>query len=71
MNLKNIKAGQRIEITHIPSELLDELLRLGISCGDIVRCTSSIPGGPVILEQELQELALGEKYSKQIECKLV
>lgn len=71
MNLKNIKAGQKIEITLIPQELTGELLRLGISTGDLVTCISNIPGGPVILQQELQELALGEKYSKTIECKPV
>jgi len=71
MNLKSIKAGQRIEITNIPDELIADLLRLGISTGDLVTCVSSIPGGPVILEQELQELALGEKYAKRIECKLI
>ncbi len=71
MNLKKVKAGQKIEITEIPSELTSQLLRLGISKGDIVRCISSIPGGPVILQQELQELALGESYSKLIECKVI
>lgn len=71
MNLKSIKSGDKIEITQIPDELLGDLLRLGISTGDEVLCISSIPGGPVILQQELQELALGEKFAKLIECKLV
>jgi Fe2+ transport system protein FeoA len=71
MNLKSIKAGDKIQITSIPGELRADLMRLGISTGDEVTCISSIPGGPVILQQELQELALGEKYAKQIECELV
>jgi Fe2+ transport system protein FeoA len=71
MNLKGAKAGQKVEITDIPKNLSGELLRLGIAAGDILTCVSSIPGGPVILQQELQELALGEKFSKQIECKIV
>jgi ferrous iron transport protein A len=71
MNLKNIKVGQKIEITLIPQELKDELLRLGISAGEVLTCISTIPGGPVILQQELQELAIGENFSKKIECKLV
>ena len=56
MNLKSIKSGQKIEITEIPQNLRGELLRLGISTGDILTCISSIPGGPVILGQELQSL---------------
>ena len=71
MNLKSVKSGQKIEITAIPQSFSGELLRLGIAVGDTLVCISSIPGGPVILQQELQELALGEKFSKQIECKLV
>ncbi len=71
MNLKSIKSGDKIEITVIPEELTGDLLRLGISIGDEVICISSIPGGPVILQQELLELALGEKFAKQIECRLV
>ena len=70
MNLKNVKSGEKIEITVVPQALSGELLRLGIAVGDILICISNIPGGPVILQQELQELALGEKFSKQIECKL-
>ena len=71
MNLKSLKSGDKLEITLIPDQLSADLLRLGISTGDMVTCISNIPGGPVILQQELQELALGEKYSKMIECKLI
>jgi Fe2+ transport system protein FeoA len=71
MNLKKAKSGQKVQILSIPTDLVGELLRLGVSTGDVLTCVSSIPGGPVVLQQELQELALGQAFAKQIECKLL
>lgn len=71
MNLKSIKAGDKIVLTSIPDDLVSDLLRLGVSNGDTLVCVSSIPAGPVILQQDLQEIAIGEQLSRQIQCEKI
>ena len=72
MQLDQAKSGQSLNINEIPSELKSNLIRLGICEGDRVLCASKIPGGPVVLQKDLQEIAIGNSYAKLIkveQCK--
>lgn len=66
MRLDQAKAGKNINILVIPSNLKANLIRLGICEGEQVFCASKIPGGPVIIQKDLQEIAIGNSYAKQI-----
>lgn len=66
MQLDQAKTGSQLNILEIPSELKAQLIRLGICEGDQVTCASKIPAGPVILQKDLQEIAIGNSYAKLI-----
>jgi ferrous iron transport protein A len=65
--LSKIKASGYFYIEKIPEQIKYELIRLGISEGDSLRCIAKIPFGPVVIEKDLQEIAIGGKYASLIE----
>lgn len=67
MFLNEIKSGQNFKVALIPQELKTILMRLGICEGEELSCINKIPGGPIVLVKDLQEIAIGENYSKRIE----
>lgn len=72
MTLDSVKKGQKIEIIHIPDDKIRiQAIRLGICEGAILICSEKIPAGPIILQNRLQEIAVGRKLAEQIEIKLV
>lgn len=67
MNLSEVRRGDTFEITSIPNERIRaQALRFGISEGARVSCAEKIPGGPVILKKNLQEIAIGRKLANKI-----
>lgn len=66
MWLNQVKSGEKISLEQIPSEIKADLIRLGLCEGDSLKCISRIPGGPVVLLKDLQEIAIGNNYAKQI-----
>ncbi|MBE3585775.1 MULTISPECIES: FeoA family protein [Desulfofundulus] len=68
MTLDRIKRGQRCRILSLPSESIRaQALRFGIAEGEIVTCSEVIPGGPVIISKNHQEIAIGRGLARQIE----
>lgn len=66
MILSKLKAGENCILTSIPDSIRTELIRLGFSEGDRVKCIASIPGGPSVIQKNLQETAIGNEYCKHI-----
>ncbi|WP_130807739.1 FeoA family protein [Senegalia massiliensis] len=67
MNLADVKRGDKFKIVNIPDTLVKaKTLRFGISEGTTVECAEKIPGGPVIIKKNLQEIAIGRKLAKKI-----
>ncbi|MBI2547868.1 ferrous iron transport protein A [Candidatus Woesearchaeota archaeon] len=60
----------RVAAIHDPSLRL-RLLQFGIQEGDTVHILEKITHGPMVLHHHLQEIALGNEHSKQIEVMLV
>ncbi|GAB6100216.1 ferrous iron transport protein A [Halanaerocella petrolearia] len=68
MTLAEVKRGEQFQITSIPDrDVRAQTLRFGISEGAEVACAEKIPGGPVILKRNLQEIAIGRKLAEKIE----
>lgn len=67
MTLDQVKAQQEVCITGIPGSIKAELIRLGLCCGDKLKCIAKIPDGPIVLEKDLIEIAIGNSYAKQIQ----
>lgn len=71
MILADVNRGDKFEITTIPKEnIRAQALRFGISEGAEVSCAEKVPGGPVVLVRNLQEIAVGRNLAEQITVKL-
>lgn len=67
MTLSEIPRGQRARIDRIVDGLARlQAIRFGIVEGTIVTCTEQIPRGPVVIEQNGQELAVGRRLADRI-----
>lgn len=70
MNLSNANPGQIVEITSIPDKLIRaQAIRLGIYEGAKVKCSERIKLGPVILQNRMQEIAIGYELASKIGIK--
>lgn len=72
MTLDLANKGQKIEIINIPdSNIRVQAIRLGIAEGSKLLCFEKLPAGPVILQNRMQEIAIGRNLAKKITIKLV
>lgn len=72
MKLSDIKAGDTIEVTSLPDpDVRAQAIRLGIYEGAIIKCSEKIHKGPVILQNRLQEIAIGHSLAEKITVKLL
>ena len=67
MTLADVKCGEEFQIADIKdSKIRAQALRFGISEGANVSCAEKVPGGPVIIKRNLQEIAVGRRLAKNI-----
>lgn len=64
--LKDVNAGDRFEIREVPDgEVRAQLLRIGFLDG-VVECQTKLRNGPVVLEAEGTQIALGASVAETI-----
>ncbi|AKX93956.1 FeoA domain protein [Moorella thermoacetica] len=67
MTLDKAKKGQRIRILALPGPgIRAQAIRFGIAEGELVTCTNIIPGGPIIIAKNHQEIAIGRGLAEKI-----
>ncbi|MFW6238643.1 MAG: FeoA family protein [Halanaerobiales bacterium] len=72
MTLADIKQGEEFEITRVPDEKTRiQALRFGLTEGARLGCAGKVPGGPVIVKRNLQEIAVGRNLARNIEVNRV
>ncbi len=72
MTLDLAVKGQRIEVINIPdASIRVQAIRLGIYEGAKLICSEKIPAGPVILQNRMQEIAIGRNLAKKITIKAI
>lgn len=72
MTLDLVGKGQKLEIVHIPdSSIRAQAIRLGIYEGAKLVCSEKLPAGPVILQNRMQEIAIGRNLAKKIDVKSI
>ncbi|SKC39144.1 FeoA family protein [Maledivibacter halophilus] len=72
MTLDLANKGEKIEIINIPdSNIRIQAIRLGIYEGSKLLCSEKLPAGPVILQNRMQEIAIGRNLAKTIEIKRI
>ena len=67
MKLNQARSGEKFMLEFIPATIKAELIRMGLCEGDKIECLVKIPGGPVVLIKDLQEIAIGNNYAKEIQ----
>lgn len=71
MRLAEAKSGARVVVTAIESEEVQlQALRFGIEAGSHVVIETNIPGGPVVVRRNQQEIAIGRSLAQSIACAL-
>ncbi|MFZ5351125.1 MAG: FeoA family protein [Bacillota bacterium] len=67
MTLDKVRRGSRIRILSINDEKIKpQAIRIGLYEGAEFLCSEKLPGGPVILQSRLQEIAIGRRLAKGI-----
>lgn len=65
--LDKIAQGYFLKIIKLPSgDIKSQLIRLGISEGDKLKCTHKLPGGTIVVQKNRQEIAIGYDLAKKI-----
>lgn len=72
MKLDKVVRGQQIEIVRIPDNTIRaQAIRLGIGEGAKLVCSEKLPAGPIVLQNKMQEIAIGRRLAESIEVKAV
>lgn len=65
--LDKSKKGTYIQIVKLPdNNYKSQLIRLGISEGDTLKCLQRLPGGTIVVQKNRQEIAIGFDLAKNI-----
>ncbi len=71
MTLAEIKRGKDFKVKNIPNDMIRiQTLRMGISEGSKLNCNEKIPGGPIIVKHNYQEIAIGRRLAEDIQIEL-
>jgi ferrous iron transport protein A len=71
MTLAEIQKGKDFRVKNIPDDMIRiQTLRMGISEGAKLNCNEKIPGGPVIVKHNYQEIAIGRRLAEDIQIEL-
>ncbi|WP_418792448.1 FeoA family protein [Phosphitispora sp. TUW77] len=72
MNLDKCKKGNKVKITGIGNiDIRAQAIRFGICEGEIVSCSQVVPAGPVVVQKNNQEIAIGRRLARQITVELI
>lgn len=67
MKLSDIRKGHVVTITSIPDDSIRaQAYRFGIDIGETVTCLEKLRRGPVVIEKNFQEIALGRYVADHI-----
>lgn len=67
MCLSEVKKGQRVSIVAISdANIRTQFIRFGISEGSFIKCLEKIPFGPLMIQHQRQEIAVGQEVAKNI-----
>lgn len=65
--LHSVTKGSILTIIDIPEgRSREQLIRLGILKGELIKCLERLPGGTVVIEKNRQEIAIGATLAKTI-----
>ena len=72
MNLEDAPKKKILEIISINQEKLSEdAMRFGIEDGECVQIINKLPGGPIVIQKNQQQIAIGRELAKAIVVRLI
>ncbi len=72
MNLEDAPTLKNLEIVSITEASLSEnAFRFGIESGECIKIINKFPGGPIVIQRNQQQIAIGRELAKSIEVRLV
>jgi ferrous iron transport protein A len=71
VNLESAPKNHLLEVVSIAqSKLQEDAIRFGIGQGEVVSIINKLPGGPIIIQKNQQQIAIGRELANAIEVKL-
>ena len=71
MNLLDAPRSSILEVTSInQNKLAEDAMRFGIEAGECIRIINKLPGGPIVIQRNQQQIAIGRELAKAIEVKI-
>jgi ferrous iron transport protein A len=68
MTLDKARKGSKVRILNIKNkDIRSQAIRIGLYEGAVFMCSEKLPGGPVILQNKLQEIAIGRGLAANID----
>lgn len=72
MNLTDAPNKSTLEVISISDEKLrNDALRFGVGEGEIFKIINKLPNGPIVIQKNEQQIAIGRELAKAIEVKAV
>jgi len=67
MTLDQACSGQKFRILSISDPTIsNQAIRLGICKGAELTCAGKLSGGPIIIQNKMQEIAIGRRLARKI-----
>lgn len=71
MNLLEAPKNQSLEVILISEEKLsNDAMRFGIEAGEYLQIINKLPGGPVVIQKNELQIAIGRELAKAIKVKI-
>ena len=71
MNLLEAQKGIALTISSIgEGKLSEDAMRFGIEEGEEIKIISKLPGGPVVIQKNYQQIAIGKEIAKTIKVQI-
>ena len=71
MNLEEAPNKSTLEIISISQvKLLEDAMRFGIEVGEAIQIINKLPGGPIVIQKNQQQIAIGRELAKAVEVRI-
>ena len=72
MNLEDAPNKSVLEIVSInQSKLSEDAMRFGIEAGECVQIINKLPGGPIVIQRNQQQIAIGRELARAIIVRII
>ena len=72
MNLEEAPNKTTLEIMSIGEEKLsNDAMRFGIESGEYIKIINKLPGGPIVIQRNQQQIAIGRELARAITVQIL